>query len=283
MFSGGVLPQSRGVPNSPLGSPSDAPRVATSADGADRTPPEPRVAAEPVVDLRGGVFRLHGVATLLDFAGRSPSSRWDIAVRSLLGLSTAFPDLDLFVSFDGVDGTAAADALLAVLAASWREGIRLDRLIVNLEERLPEPLAGVEVGETIKLVRSRGVRVSISRAGLTETGLRTILETYPDVLRVSPAIASGCGSDFYRQAIVESIAGLAWKFGALVLAEGVLDANDAAWLSRAGVALGTGPYFGRPTPPESLLARLREPGLPFAVASADRPPRPPARTAGKEL
>jgi EAL domain-containing protein (putative c-di-GMP-specific phosphodiesterase class I) len=199
------------------------------------------------------------------------------AVRALREAAAAAGDVDVFVVLEGVAGTAAATVLPAILNGAEEAGIALTRLVVDVGGPFSEPLAGDDILETIESTRGRGVRVSISRAGLSETGLEMLLGMRPDFLRIAATLVSGCGSDFYRQAIVETISGLAWKFGASVMAEGVLDEQDARWLSAAGVPLGLGPYFGEPLGPAARHAHLDRPTL-FdpSPAAADRHPEPTA-------
>lgn len=226
--------------------------------------PEPvELALQPVVDLRGPSFRLAGFSCALPIA--SPSGLTPVArvVRALAEAIEAAEGLDLFVTFEGLAGTAAATILPSMLNGAEAEGLPIDRLIVDLGGPFPEPLAGDDILETIESTRGRGVRVSISRAGLSESGLEMLLGTRPDYLRVAASLVSGCGNDFYRQAIVETIAGLAWKFGAGVLAEGLLDEQDARWLATAGIALATGRFFGEPVALESVRSVLGRRPLPF--------------------
>lgn len=232
-------------------------------DGRNSGPEPVGLALQPVVDLRGPSFRLAGFACVLPIASPSgfmPAAR---VVRALARAIEAAEGLDLFVTFAGLAGTAAATILPSVLNGAEAEGVPIGRLIVDLGGPFPEPLAGDDILETIESTRGRGVRVSISRAGLSESGLEMLLGTRPDFLRVAASLVSGCGDDFYRQAIVETIAGLAWKFGAGVIAEGLLDARDAHWLATAGVALATGRYFGEPVALESVRSIFGGRPLPF--------------------
>lgn len=222
-----------------------------------------RLVLQPVIDLRGAGYRLAGLTCSLDVSSTAGLFSPARTVRALGEAVQAAPGVDVFASLDGVAGTAAATVLPAILNGAEEAGVPLNRLVVDLGGPFPEPLAGDDILETIESTRGRGVRVSISRAGLSESGLEMLLGTRPDFLRIAASLVSGCGDDFYRQAIVETISALAWKFGANVLAEGVMDERDARWLSGAGIAFAYGPYFGEPLDPVALRARLLEPSLPF--------------------
>ncbi len=242
---------------------------------------------QPVIDLRGPGYRLAGLTVSLDVSPTSGTSSPARTVRALSEAVEAAAGLDVFVSLDGVAGTAAATILPAILNGAEEKGVPLNRLVVDLGGPFPEPLAADDILETIESTRGRGVRVSISRAGLSESGLEMLLGTRPDFLRVAASLVSGCGDDFYRQAIVETISGLAWKFGASVLAEGVLTERDARWLAGAGIGFGCGPFFGEPLEPDALLVWLLGPSLPFdshsiEAASEAEPVRAVLRTTQEE-
>ena len=72
-----------------------------------------------------------------------------------------------------------------------------------------------------------------------------ILDTRPDYFKIDGYFVRGCRSDFYRQAVLESIAGLAARFGARVIAESVEDEAELATVTRLGIDLVQGWLFGR--------------------------------------
>jgi len=234
-----------------------------NSDSEPQELPSRCLSLQPVIDLRGSGYQLAGLTFSLDVSSTSGASSSERTVRALREAVEAAAGVDVFVSLDGVAGTAAATVLPAILNGAEEAGVPLSRLVVDLGGPFPEPLAGDDVLETIESTRGRGVRVSLSRAGLSESGLEMLLGTRPDFLRVAATLVSGCGDDFYRQAIVETISGLAWKFGANVLAEGVLDERDARWLAGAGIAFACGPYFGEALDLDAFRARLLDPAVPF--------------------
>lgn len=250
-------------------------------------PPSESLRLQRVVDLRGSTHRLAGYSCSLAVSaigGRDSSIR---AVRALREAVAVAGDLDVFVVLQGVTGAGAATVLPAILNGVEEAGVALTRLVVDVGGLFSGPLAGSDILEMIESTRGRGIRVSISRAGLSETGLEMLLGMRPDFLRIAATLVSGCGSDFYRQAIVETISGLSWKFGASVLAEGVLDERDAHWLSFAGVSFGLGPHFGEPVGHAALPAcPARQPPLsdPSPATADDRPgsPVPPQPRTSQE-
>jgi EAL domain-containing protein (putative c-di-GMP-specific phosphodiesterase class I) len=74
----------------------------------------------------------------------------------------------------------------------------------------------------------------------------------PAYLKLGRRRIAGCHRDAARQKCVLDALGLAGRFGCLLLAEGVEDAADLAWLREAGVPLVQGYRIGPPTPVPSL-------------------------------
>lgn len=79
---------------------------------------------------------------------------------------------------------------------------------------------------------------------------------------------AGCGGDFYKRAIVEAISRLAWKFGALAVADGVATASDAATARDLGVSYALGPWAGPPLDVLALAGGIRAGTFPFVVNAA---------------
>ncbi len=123
-------------------------------------------------------------------------------------------------------------------------GISLDRLIVEVVEHV-SPWDRPSFLNTIEGLRAIGVAIALDDIGLGQSNYQMILDTRPDYFKIDGYFVRGCRSDFYRQAVLESIAGLAARFGARVIAESVEDEAELATVSRLGIDLVQGWLFGR--------------------------------------
>jgi len=70
----------------------------------------------------------------------------------------------------------------------------------------------------------------------------------PAYLKLGRRLIAGCHRDPDKQPFVRDALRLADRYGCLLLAEGVEDAADLAWLREAGVPLVQGYWIGPPTP-----------------------------------
>jgi diguanylate cyclase (GGDEF)-like protein len=136
-----------------------------------------------------------------------------------------------------------------------RTGLPPERLELELTESMlmQDREAAVSF---MHAVRALGVRLSIDDFGTGYSSL-SYLQTFPinqlkiDRSFVWPLPAGG-------QMLASAVIGLAHDFGLTVVAEGVEERAQLAWLQRAGCDYAQGYLLGRPMPFSALQARLME-------------------------
>jgi len=113
------------------------------------------------------------------------------------------------------------------------------RLVVEIVEHAPvwdvEAFRNVLGG-----LRAIGARVALDDVGLGHSNYLMILECRPDYFKIDRHFVHGAHADFYRQAVLRSVAQVAVPFGAQVVAEGVEAPEDLAAVRAAGIALAQG-------------------------------------------
>jgi EAL domain-containing protein (putative c-di-GMP-specific phosphodiesterase class I) len=141
-------------------------------------------------------------------------------------------------------------------------GISLDRLVIEVVEHV-SPWDRPSFLNAIDGLRAIGVAIALDDIGLGQSNYQMILDTRPDYFKIDGYFVRGCRSDFYRQAVLESVAGLAARFGARVVAESVEDELDLAMVTKLGINLVQGWLFGRAVSAEdpSLLLHAPEPRI----------------------
>jgi len=131
-------------------------------------------------------------------------------------------------------------------------GIAPERLTVEIVEHAP-PWDGPTFLNALGTLRSIGVRIALDDVGLGQSNFRMILECRPDYFKVDGFFAIGVHADYHRQAVFESLAQLARRFGGRVVAEGVESEADLEVLMKLEVDLVQGHLFS-PAQPLDLLA-----------------------------
>lgn len=121
----------------------------------------------------------------------------------------------------------------------------------------------------VENLRRLGVRLAVDDVGRGDSHFRRILECQPDYIKIDRYLVRGCSTDTYRRAVLESIAFLARRFGAWVVAEGVENREDLDVLLDLGIHLIQGYLLADPLSPGELAARdLFAGGLPVPVPVA---------------
>lgn len=237
------------------------------------------VAFQPICAVANGVARMHSLEGLC----RAPADSWftppEVLYRSVRehGLE-CFADrasvAAVMRAAVGVPGTPCLsvkvhaqtlecdDAFPRFLEEqAGRAGITPSRLTVEVMEYVP-PTVGAGFLTALRGLREMGMRIALDDIGSAEAPFRQLLMCRPNLLKLDGELVHGCVHDKYREAILESVAVLAHRVGAEVVAEGVETAEELAVVCASGIDLVQGYYLARPMPVGELatnrLARGEE-------------------------
>jgi diguanylate cyclase (GGDEF)-like protein len=123
---------------------------------------------------------------------------------------------------------------------------------------VPTDLFGIEITESAALrdpdaartivreCRSLGMRVALDDFGTHYASLSHLKKLPVDILKVDKSFVRGLPGDSNDAAIVRSIIALGANFGCAVVAEGVENEEQAAWLRDNGCELAQGFLLGKP-------------------------------------
>lgn len=136
-----------------------------------------------------------------------------------------------------------------------RTGLAPERLELELTESvlMKDRTAAIDF---MHAMRALGVRLSIDDFGTGYSSL-SYLQSFPiDQLKIDRSFVRPLPTD--GQVLVNAVIGLAHGFGLTVVAEGVEDDAQLAWLAYAGCDYAQGYLLGRPMPLTSLQVYLRD-------------------------
>lgn len=120
--------------------------------------------------------------------------------------------------------------------AATLNGINPARLVIEIVEHAPPwDVEGFRNG--LEGLRAIGARIALDDIGLGHSNYMMILECRPDYFKIDRYFVRGARNDFYRQAVLASVAQLARPFGAQVVAEGVESQDDLDAARAAGIDL----------------------------------------------
>jgi EAL domain-containing protein (putative c-di-GMP-specific phosphodiesterase class I) len=225
---------------------------------------------QPIIEYSKGRWRLHALECLvrgpkgtnLEPANvlfeysrkkRAESLVDRACIAAILREASALPPLwDLCLNVHA--STLGRDAEFSTYLAQTAETnlIPLSRITIEIVEHTPYWNQPVFFNALADL-RKAGVKIALDDFGYGQSNYRMVLDCWPDKIKVDRYIVKGCHADDCRQAIIESVARLARRIRAQVIAEGVEDTADLQTVIALGVTLIQGYLFFPPLSLNELL------------------------------
>jgi len=226
-----------------------------------RDPTSMRSHYQPIVDLATGeVVAFEALLRLTDASGPIPPGElfgasavggWAQALdqvarrTAIVGASGWLGERSLFVNFVPSSIYDPRICLRTTEAAARDAGVALDQLVFEVveTERIHDMshLRGI-----LDRYHELGARVALDDLGTGFASIDVARELQPDVMKLDGEVVRSSSAEARR--FVDEAVALADELGAIVLAEGVEEAEHADAAAAAGVTLGQGWFFGRPAP-----------------------------------
>lgn len=128
-----------------------------------------------------------------------------------------------------------------------------DRLVVELTEH--HAVADYEeVSGASRQLRRHGTPLWIDDVGAGFAGLKHILETEPDGIKIDGALVAGVQGNPAKQAMIAALVAFARATEIAVIAEGVEVVEELDVVTELGITLGQGHHLCRPGPLDAVLA-----------------------------
>jgi len=133
------------------------------------------------------------------------------------------------------------------LAILQRHGMAPDRVILELTER--EVIRNADrVREAIHTLQGAGVRVAADDVGAGNAGLRLLSQFRFDVVKIDLSLVQGGANQDQTMGVLTSLVGMARRWGALTIAEGVETAEQLRMIRGLEIDAAQGYLLGRPGP-----------------------------------
>jgi EAL domain-containing protein (putative c-di-GMP-specific phosphodiesterase class I) len=131
-----------------------------------------------------------------------------------------------------------------------------ERLILEITESsamlMPE-LVTAFMGD----LQRRGIAFALDDFGAGFTSFRYLRDFWFDMLKIEGSFIRGIATDPDNQVLVEALTAIGRHFDMVVVAESVESAEDAAWLTAAGIDALQGYFYGAPTERPAWMAGER--------------------------
>ncbi len=141
-----------------------------------------------------------------------------------------------------------------VLDAAAEAGVPPTRLVLEITEQGPLPDLG-QVEAVAGILRAHGVRFAFDDVGSGYSHVQALTAVRPSYLKISQQFGTSCESNEAHRKIIRNVQDLARAFSSEILLEGIETARTATFAREAGITLGQGYLFCRPTEVAALVGR----------------------------
>lgn len=240
-----------------------------------------QVVFQPIVQLADG--ELYGYEALVrgpsDSILHSPVMLFEQAARA--GLSGVLDQVCIAAILRQLPGilfiNVIPDTLLsadvsveALLGLLQLNGVPPQRVVLELTETRPN--AGYPVlRQVADELRRSGLRLALDDLGEGFSNLRLWSELRPDVVKLDKYFVQNIHADPLKAQFVRSLVDMARASGALLVAEGVEQAEELRVLRELGVAMGQGYLIARPQAEPALAHHYPLPRAPQHAGNRRRP------------
>ena len=121
-----------------------------------------------------------------------------------------------------------------------------ERLILEITESSAMVMPEL-VSVFMQDMQLKGISFALDDFGAGYTSFRYLREFYFDILKIDGQFITGIARNPDNQILTQALMSIAKHFEMFTVAEAVETAEDAAWLTRAGIDCMQGYYFGAPT------------------------------------
>lgn len=173
--------------------------------------------------------------------------------------ASATPTIDggsglLFLNFDASVERNIEPAAAALMQKVRRVGLDPRGVAIEILESQFEDLDRLK--HLAESLHECGFLLVLDDVGAGHSNLDRIPIIRPDVLKIDRSLIQHLDSDYHKQETVKSLAHLARRIGALVVAEGVETEAETLTAMELGADLLQGFYLSRPQPAETLARTL---------------------------
>lgn len=224
----------------------------------ERPPDTITMAFQPIVDLAAGgqpyayeaLVRGADGQSAIEILSQIPEGKaieFDAHCRNLaVGMAHTL-GLKCFLSLN-ISPDALCDirhGIHSTLRAARRAGFPPEKIIFEITEHAPFPDTQ-RLRRWISACRNRGIRIALDDFGSGYSGLNTLLQLKPDIVKIDRDIIRQINKDPAKQALVNCVVDACKRIGVSVVAEGVETEAEVNELRSHGVRYMQGYYFGKP-------------------------------------
>jgi len=176
-------------------------------------------------------------------------------MRALKAASRRGIDTAIHLNCSQVSPDNLALSIDATLECAAENAIDARRIVLEFGslEMLGNPR---QLDKAREMAQAAGLRVLADNVGVGEVGLKRLAVFRPDFAKLDRSLIRSIDSSARRQAIVHGLVATCKALGIDVIATGIEREAELRWVRSAGVKLGQGFLFGRPSTTGSAVATI---------------------------
>ena len=168
------------------------------------------------------------------------------AFSSLTTDAAASPLLFLNISPDAVTGRISEPGFL--MDMMLESGITPDQVVLEISESGIDDIDALSF--FVNFHRQKGFLIALDNESPGESNLARISLLKPDIIKMDRSLINGIARGYHKQELSKALIQLSHRVGALTVAVGVEDSEEALACLELGVDMLQGFYFCRPMSPE---------------------------------
>ncbi len=167
----------------------------------------------------------------------------DTILEAFSEIHQSDPDKLLFLNLDAsiLEVSAGSGYLLNQVQ---QYHIDPHNVVIEISEK--DVISSATLKKFADTYRKHGFMVALDDVGTGFSNMDRILLVKPDIIKIDISLIKNIHHDFYKQGVFKSLVIMANKIGALVIAEGVENEDDAVQVLRLGGHMIQGFYFSIP-------------------------------------
>lgn len=159
-------------------------------------------------------------------------------------------DIVLFINFDVSVLDKNVNGSNHLLNSVKELGIEPSSILIEIIESKVENVDALR--KFVSTYRSAGFLIGLDDIGAGHSNLDRIAMIKPDIIKMDRSIIDGIDRDYHKQEVFRSMTGLARNIGAMIVAEGVENLDEAVTTLDLGANLFQGFFFSKPINPEEF-------------------------------
>ncbi|MFW5861711.1 MAG: EAL domain-containing protein [Spirochaetota bacterium] len=160
------------------------------------------------------------------------------------------PDLLLSINFDIsiLDDTTVGSNMLLELVSQY--DIDPGSIMIEIVESCNSSTGVLKT--FVQNYRENGFLIALDDMGQSNSNWDRIFSIAPQVIKIDRSLVLDVSRSFYKQELVRSLVNLGHKTGAVIVAEGIENGEDAAGILELGVDVLQGFFFSEPVMPGEI-------------------------------